>query len=121
MLTARSDVRDLLLQGVDFRVVSANTDEDLTRSILLQIIVEMESGDEPLFTTEILSEVIRFYGDTVQTAFTDYLERSLALFVEQRKLVQDQMRNVFTGNPVRAMTELTKRNLEIWKDTRKAF
>ncbi len=81
----------------------------------------MESGDEPLFTTEILSEVIRFYGDTVQTAFTDYLERSLALFVEQRKLVQDQMRNVFTGNPVRAMMELTKHNLEIWKDTRKAF
>ncbi len=85
MLTARSDVRDLVLQGVDFRVVSANTDEDLTGSILLQIIVELESVDEPLFTTEILSEVIRFYGDTVQTAFTDYLERSLALFAEQQK------------------------------------
>ena len=83
MLTALSDVRELVLQGVDFRFVSATTDEDLTRSILLQLIIEMESGDEPLFTTEILSEMIRFFGGTVQTAFTDYLERSLALFAEQ--------------------------------------
>ncbi|MFQ6023429.1 MAG: polyhydroxyalkanoate synthesis repressor PhaR [Acidiferrobacterales bacterium] len=116
-----SDVRDLVLEGIDFQVVSANTDEDLTRGILLQIIIEMESGDEPLFTTEILSKMIRFYGDTVQNAFTSYLERSLALFMEQQKLVQDQMRNVFVGSPVSAMTELTQRNLEIWKDIQESF
>jgi polyhydroxyalkanoate synthesis repressor PhaR len=116
-----SDVRDLVLKGVEFRVVAANNDEDLTRSILLQIIIEQESGGEPLFTTEVLSKMIRFYGDTVQGAFTTYLEKSLVLFMEQQKLMQDQMRNVFTGNPLDAMTQLTQRNLEIWKEIQQSF
>ncbi|MDX1487192.1 MAG: polyhydroxyalkanoate synthesis repressor PhaR [Acidiferrobacterales bacterium] len=116
-----SDVRDLVLKGVDFRVVAANSDEDLTRSILLQIIIEQESGGEPLFTTEVLSKMIRFYGDSVQGAFTNYLEKSLVLFMEQQKLMQDQMRNVFTGNPLDAMTQLTQRNLEIWKEIQQSF
>jgi polyhydroxyalkanoate synthesis repressor PhaR len=117
-----SDVRELVLKGVDFRVVAANNDEDLTRSILLQIIIEQESGGEPLFTTEVLSKMIRFYGDTVQGAFTSYLEKSLALFMEQQKLMQDQVRNVFGGgNPLNAMTQLTQRNLEIWKEIQESF
>ena len=116
-----SDVRELVIKGVDFRVVAANSDEDLTRSILLQIIIEQESGGEPLFTTEVLSKMIRFYGDTVQGAFTNYLEKSLGLFMEQQKLMQDQMRNVFTGNPLNAMTQLTQRNLEIWKEIQESF
>lgn len=116
-----SDVRELVLKGVDFRVVAANSDEDLTRSILLQIIIEQESGGEPLFTTEVLSKMIRFYGDSVQGAFTNYLEKSLALFMEQQKLMQDQMHNVFTGNPLDAMTQLTQRNLEIWKEIQQSF
>jgi polyhydroxyalkanoate synthesis repressor PhaR len=117
-----SDVRELVLKGVDFRVVAANSDEDLTRSILLQIIIEQESGGEPLFTTEVLSKMIRFYGDTVQGAFTSYLEKSLALFMEQQKLMQDQVRNVFGGgNPLNAMTQLTQRNLEIWKEIQESF
>ncbi len=65
--------------------------------------------------------MIRFYGDTIQDAFTNYLERSLALFMEQQRLVQDQMRNAFTGNPVTAMAELTKRNIEIWRDIQERF
>lgn len=116
-----ADVRELVLKGVDFRVVAANSDEDLTRSILLQIIIEQESGGEPLFTTEVLSKMIRFYGDTVQGAFTSYLEKSLGLFMEQQKLMQDQVRNVFGGNPLSAMTQLTQRNLEIWKEIQEGF
>lgn len=117
-----SDVRDLVLKGIDFKVVGANNEEDLTRSILLQIIIEQESGGgEPLFTTEILSKMIRFYGDTVQGAFTSYLEKSLSLFMEQQKLVQDQMRSAFTGNPLNAMTQLTQRNLEIWREMQESF
>lgn len=116
-----ADVRDLVLKGVDFKVVGANNEEDLTRSILLQIIIEQESGGEPLFTTEILSKMIRFYGDTVQGAFTNYLEKSLSLFMEQQKLVQDQMRNVFTGSPLNAVTQLTQRNLEIWREIQESF
>ncbi|MFQ5995342.1 MAG: polyhydroxyalkanoate synthesis repressor PhaR [Acidiferrobacterales bacterium] len=116
-----SDVRDLVTKGVEFKVIGANNDEDLTRSILLQIIIEQEGGGKPIFTTEVLSKMIRFYGDTVQGAFTSYLEKSLGLFMEQQKLMQDQMRNVLTGNPMNTMTELTKRNLEVWKDIQESF
>jgi polyhydroxyalkanoate synthesis repressor PhaR len=116
-----SDVRELVLNGVEFKVVGANSDEDLTRSILLQIIIEQESGGEPLFTTEILSKMIRFYGDTVQGPFTSYLEKSLTLFVEQQKMVQDQMKNVLTTGPMSTMTELTRRNLEIWQEIQDSF
>lgn len=116
-----ADVRELVLDGSEFRVVEANTEEDLTRSILLQIIMEQESGGEPLFTTEVLTKMIRFYGDSVQEAFTSYLEKSLALVAEQQKLVQDQMTNVLGANPVSAMSELTQRNLKMWTDIQDNF
>ncbi len=116
-----SDVRDLVVSGVDFKVVGANNDEDLTRSILLHVIIEQESGGKPLFTTEILSKMICFYGDTVQAPFTSYLEKSLGLFTEQQKLMQDQMKNVLGTTPMNAMTELTRRNLEIWQEIQDSF
>lgn len=116
-----ADVRELVLGGSEFRVIEANTEEDLTRSILLQIIMEQESGGEPLFTTEVLTKMIRFYGDSVQEAFTSYLEKSLALVAEQQKLVQDQMNNVLGVNPVGAMSELTQRNLKMWTDIQDNF
>lgn len=116
-----SDVRDLVVSGVDFKVVGANNDEDLTRSILLHVIIEQESGGKPLFTTEILSKMICFYGDTVQAPFTSYLEKNLGLFTEQKKLMQDQMKNVLGTTPMNAMTELTRRNLEIWQEIQDSF
>ncbi|TDJ64600.1 MAG: polyhydroxyalkanoate synthesis repressor PhaR [Proteobacteria bacterium] len=115
-----ADIRELVLSGSEFRVIEANTEEDLTRSILLQIIIEQESGGEPLFTTEVLTKMIRFYGDNVQQAFTSYLERSLALVAEQQESMQDQM-NVLGANPVSAMSEITQRNLKVWADIQESF
>ena len=116
-----ADVRELVLGGSEFRVIEANTEEDLTRSILLQIIMEQESGGEPLFTTEVLTKMIRFYGDSVQQAFTSYLEKSLALVTEQQKSMQDQMNDVLGANPVSAMSEVTQRNLKMWTDIQESF
>ncbi|MDH3671075.1 MAG: polyhydroxyalkanoate synthesis repressor PhaR [Gammaproteobacteria bacterium] len=116
-----ADVRELVLGGSEFRVIEANTEEDLTRSILLQIIIEQESGGEPLFTTEVLTKMIRFYGDNVQEAFTSYLEKSLALVAEQQRLMRDQMNNVVGANPINTMSELTQRNLKIWSDIQDNF
>ena len=56
------DVKELVLQHEDFQVVDAKTGEDLTRSILLQIILEEEAGGAPMFSSEMLSQMIRFYG-----------------------------------------------------------
>lgn len=116
-----ADVRELVMKHVDFKVMDANTKEDITRNTLMQIIIEQEAGGEPLFTNDVLSRMIRFYGDTAQDVFTNYLERSTALFVEQQRRVQDQVvHGVFT-NPVSAMAELTQRNLELWRDIQDSF
>lgn len=111
-----ADVRELVTQGVDFVVLDANTEQDITRSILLQIILEQESGGAPLFTTDILAKMIRFYGDSVQGVFTDYMEKSLNLFVEQQARLQQQVQDMLTRNPIDLMGEVTKRNLELWQE-----
>jgi len=111
-----SDIRDLVMASEDFQVIDAHSNDDITRSILLQIILEQESGGKPLFSTEVLSHMIRFYGDAVQGLFTNYLEKSLGMFAEQQVRLRDQLRSPLASNPIDAMTEFTQRNLEIWKD-----
>ena len=60
------DVRQLIVDGEDFEVRDAKTGEDLTRSILLQIIAEHEQDGQPVLSTQLLSQIIRFYGDSLQ-------------------------------------------------------
>ena len=116
------DLQKLVVAGEEFQVIDANSGTDLTRNILLQIIAEQESGGRPMFTTEILMKIIRFYGDSVQDTLTTYLEKSLSLFDEQQKALQDQMRGVLQENPMTSlMTEMTRKNLEIWQDVQNSF
>src|SRR6185369_4218932 len=75
-----SDVRDLVLGSESFKVLDAKTGEDLTRSILLQIILEEESAGVPLFTTDLLSQMIRFYGHAMQGMLGKYLETNIKAF-----------------------------------------
>lgn len=116
-----ADIRDLVMRQEDFQVVDAHSNEDITRSILLQIILEQESGGKPLFSTEVLSHMIRFYGDAVQGMVTGYLEKSLEMFAEQQARFREQIRSPLGGNPIDTMAEITQRNLEIWKDLQEHF
>ena len=84
------DVRHLVLQEVPFQIRDARTNEDLTRSVLLQVIMEQEADGEPMFSEQVLSKIIRSYGDSLHGMMASYLERSLNLFVEQQARVQDQ-------------------------------
>ena len=79
------DVRQLIVDGESFEVRDAKTGEDLTRSILLQIILEEESGGVPMFSASMLSNIIRFYGHTMQGAMGSMLERNLQAFAEMQK------------------------------------
>jgi polyhydroxyalkanoate synthesis repressor PhaR len=106
------DVRKLVLNGVDFTVKDVKTEEDLTRNILLQIISEQEHGGEPFFSTELLTQIIRSYGDSLQSMAGDYIEKSMQLFVEQQK----QFQEAISSNPLTAMTELTDKNLKMWQE-----
>jgi polyhydroxyalkanoate synthesis repressor PhaR len=118
-----ADVRDLVMKKAEFKVVDANSNEDITRPTLMQIIMEQEAGGQPLFTTDILSKMIRFYGNSVQGVFSTYLERSLELFVEQQTRLQRQVREMMTSSstPFELMADLTQRNLEIWNEMQRNF
>jgi polyhydroxyalkanoate synthesis repressor PhaR len=77
-----ADVKRMVLGAEDFEVVDAKTGEDLTRSILLQIILEEESGGVPMFSSQALAQIIRFYGHSMQGVMGSMLERNLQAFTE---------------------------------------
>ena len=81
-----AEVKDLVLQYREFQVQDAKTGEDLTRSILLQIILEEESGGVPMFSTDMLANIIRYYGHAMQGLMGSYLERSIHAFHEAQRL-----------------------------------
>lgn len=116
-----SDVRELVVKKIDFTVIDTHSKEDLTRSVLLQIITEQESGGKPIFTAEILSTIIRFYGESIQGAFSSYLEKSLGLFTEQQTQLQTQLQDMMDSTPMGGMADLTKKNLEIWQEMQDNF
>ena len=77
-----AEVKAMVLKGVDFEVRDAKSSEDLTRSILLQIILEEETGGVPIFSTGMLSQIIRFYGHAMQGMMGSYLEKNLQTFTD---------------------------------------
>jgi len=91
------DVKELVLKCEVFKVIDAKSGEDLTRSILLQIILEEESGGMPMFSSELLSGFVRFYGSTMQGMLGKYLENNMKTFVEFQDKFQDQSRSRY-GN-----------------------
>jgi polyhydroxyalkanoate synthesis repressor PhaR len=109
------DIRLLVTTGTKFRVVDAKTDEDLTRNILLQIILEAEEKGQPIFSTEVLQQLIRSYGDAMQGFLTMYLEQSLEVFLQQQKLMQEQMTGLIKSGPLSVFADLAQQNLRLWQ------
>jgi polyhydroxyalkanoate synthesis repressor PhaR len=93
-----SDVKELVLENADFQVVDAKTGDDLTRSILLQIIIEEESEGVPMFTSDLLSQMIRFYGNAMQGMMGKYLEGNIKAFTDVQSKLQDQARTIYGDN-----------------------
>lgn len=110
------DVRQLIVDGEEFEVRDAKSGEDLTRLVLLQIISEQEQDGEPVLSTQLLSQIIRFYGDSLQGFMGNYLERSMQMFMDQQAQFRQQMGNLLGQTPWAMMNQLTERNLEIWQE-----
>jgi polyhydroxyalkanoate synthesis repressor PhaR len=110
------DVRQLIVDGEEFEVRDAKSGEDLTRLVLLQIISEQEQDGEPVLSTQLLSQIIRFYGDSLQGFMGNYLERSMQIFMDQQSQFRQQMGNLLGQTPWTMMNQLTERNLEIWQE-----
>ena len=86
-----SEVRQLVIDNQNVVVRDAKTGEDLTRSILLQIILEEEAGGAPMFSEAVLANIIRFYGHAMQDFMGSYLERNLQNFMEMQKKMAEQV------------------------------
>lgn len=85
-----ADVRDLVVASERFTVIDAKTNEDITRSILLQIILDLESAGVPMFSTNTLRQIIRFYGHAMQGVMGTYLEQNLQAFTEIQQQLSQQ-------------------------------
>jgi polyhydroxyalkanoate synthesis repressor PhaR len=95
-----ADVKKLVLEQVPFKVVDAKSSEDLTRSILLQIILEEESAGAPMFSSDMLSQIIRFYGNAMQGIMGSYLEKNIQAFIDIQRKLQEQSRAFYDTNKI---------------------
>ena len=85
------DIKKLVMsQAIPFKIIDVKTAEDLTRSILMQIILEEESSGKPIFSIETLSQIIRFYGHSLQGMMSPYLEKNLSHFIEMQNRFSSQ-------------------------------
>ncbi|MBF0212634.1 MAG: polyhydroxyalkanoate synthesis repressor PhaR [Magnetococcales bacterium] len=101
-------VRDLVMNRIPFQVVDNRTGADLTRLILLQIISEQEDKGRPVFDSDALQLIIRFYGDTLQEALGEWMKQSLDAFMDQKTFFQS------APDPLSLISEMGRRNLEMW-------
>lgn len=116
------NIRQLVIRGEDFKVIDKRSGDDITRTILLQVISEQEEGGNPIFRTEVLRNIIRFYGDSMQSTVSSYLELSLEFFSEQQQQFKDRMRRLLgVNNPLSALREMSQHQLPIWRTVRREF
>jgi polyhydroxyalkanoate synthesis repressor PhaR len=103
------DIRNMVVAGTRVKVIEDKTNEDITRLVLLQVIADQEQFGRPILSTSLLESMIRFYGNSMQSYFSSYLEKSVETFMRQQEVMQAQLGGA--GNPI---AELTRQNLELW-------
>jgi len=111
------DIREMVIQGIDFVVVDSQSKQDITRSVLLQIIFDQESDTNPLFSSENLQNFIR-YSELKTDSFSSYLTQSLQFFNQQ----QQEMAKYLSGNlSVEDLNPFSQGNIDRWQNMQKQF
>lgn len=103
------EIKTLVLNHVNFKVIDTHTKNDVTNYILLQVITEAEGGQYPILTTEVLLNMIRFYGNPLQKNMSQFLEQSFLLFNKQIQDIENK------NNPLAQMSELMLQNVGAWQ------
>lgn len=112
------DLATMVKQGEDFLVFDAKTGDDITRSVLAQIIFEQENkAGQNLLPTTFLRQLIRFYGDSMQMVVPKYLERSIDMLTQEQEKFRKQMTSTFSGTPFAPLEEHVRRNMELFERT----
>ena len=112
---------EMVKQGVDFVVYDAKTNEDITRTVLTQIIFEEEAQGQSLLPIRFLRQLISFYGNSMQACLPSYLELSLASFAQQQERMRSQMAQFNPGGGMAAYEDLTRQNLQLFDRAMKMF
>src|SRR6187401_1201084 len=107
-----ADVKQMVLEDLTFRVIDAKSGDDLTRTILLQIILGEEAGGMPMFSSEMLAQMIRFYGSAQQTIMGSYIEQNVKAFLAIQKKLQEQAKQVY-GDKMLLTPELWKQFMQM--------
>ena len=115
------DIRDMIVDGESFVVLDSKTGKDVTRSVLLQLIIEQESEKNPLFTTENLKTFIRYYGQVPHQPFAKFMDQSLSFFQHQQEQFSEQFSGMMPKNPMKDFSEMYKKNFEVWEEMQKKF
>ena len=110
-----ADVKELVMNKVDFEVIDKKSGEDITRTILLQVISEQEQHGDAIMTEDFLAQIIRAYGSVVPDFMARYLEQSMSFFMKQQKFLQGQVKSVVGNDPLSAMAEMTQKNYQRWR------
>jgi polyhydroxyalkanoate synthesis repressor PhaR len=110
-----ADIRRLVVERIDFVVLDRKTQQDITRSILLQVIAEQEGGGESLMSRDFLSQVIRSYGSGLQDFVGRYLDESIQLFAKEQRELRDRFKNVVGIDPLETVTSVAQKNYQRWK------
>jgi len=110
-----ADVRNLVLSKIEFVVMDQKSSEDITRSILLQVISEQEQQGEAVMSQDFLSQVIRSYGKVVPSSAANYLEQSMKLFMTQQQNLRAQVKRVVGDDPFAAVADIAQKNIARWK------
>jgi len=115
------DIKELVLNCIEFKVIDARSQEDLTHITLLQIISEQEESGRPIFTNQLLQDLIRYYGNSMQGVMGSFLEQGLKMFTEQQQTMTEKMGNLFPASPLNLINDMTQRNLAIWQSLQQSF
>ena len=115
------DLAEMVQSGEDFVVYDAKTGEEITRSVLTQIIFELENKGHNMLPTSFLRQLIRFYGDSMQALVPSYLTFSLDSFVRDQNKFRDQMMQALGSSPFEAMEEQVKRNTAMFEQAMRMF
>jgi len=113
------DLRQLVVAGEKIKVVDDKSGDDLTRSVLLQIIAEQEQFGVPVLNSDVLEMVIRAYGGPMQALLSRYLEQAFTTMLRQQEAMQSEMAKALQ-TPFAPLTELVRKNMEAWEQIQAA-
>lgn len=109
------EVKRLINDRIDFKIVDSKTNDELTKSVLLQIISESESNEQQsLLTDVLLKQLIRFYDSDMEVFVRQYLEQSIVQFIEQQDQVQHMMKNMVNNSPIGIFSQMMEKNMAAW-------